>query len=228
MKKTRLILLSALIWTVCPAAPPQGYFHTTPGATLHYERHSPDTGDLSWTHDSRIGAKRPLDDGSLEVGFTTTIISGKMKSPLKSPVSSHVILHPDGTVELDVAQAAVVAAKQRFSAFDFTASGGTSLLPATMKPGDKLDDIHAVVAWSGIKYTIDYTERQVLRRETVTVPAGTFDCIVVREHKLEKAPLMKRDRITLTWYALGYGMVRHDTLFTNGEMETTEQLVSII
>ncbi len=58
--------------------------------------------------------------------------------------------------------------------------------------------------------------------------AGTFDCIVVREHKLEKAPLMKRDRITLTWYALGYGMVRHDTFFINGDVETTEQLESII
>ena len=228
MMKTRLILLFALIWTVCPAAPPQGYFHTTPGNTLHYVRHAPDSEDISWIHNSRIGAKKPLDDGSIEVGFTTTIISGKMKSPLKSPVSSHVILHPNGTVELDVAQAAVMAAKQRFSIFDFTASGGTSILPATLKPGDRLDDIHAVVSWSGIKYTIDYTERLVLRRESVTVPAGTFDCIVVREHTLEKAPLMKRDRITLTWYALGYGMVRHDTFFINGDVETTEQLESII
>ncbi len=39
---------------------------------------------------------------------------------------------------------------------------------------------------------------------------------------------MKRDRITLTWYALGYGMVRHDTFFINGDVETTEQLESII
>ncbi|MBO4671337.1 MAG: hypothetical protein J5640_05795 [Bacteroidales bacterium] len=223
-----LAILFVLTAAVCHAASPRGYFHTNPGTTLRYERHEPGSDVLVWTHTSRIGANKALEDGSMKVDFTTTIVSSKGKSPLKSPVSSHVIIHPDGTVELDVSRAAVVAAKQRFSAFDFTASGGTSLLPASMKPGDTLKDIHAVVAWSGIKYTIDYTERQVLRHETVTVPAGTFECIVVREHKLEKAPLMKRDRITYTWYALGYGMIRHDTYFTNGSMETTEQLTSII
>ena len=225
--KKRLSLLLTLIGTVCLAAPPQGYFFTTPGATLHYERYAPGSDVLSWTHKSKIKGKQTLEDGSLKVDFTTTIISGKMKSPLKSPVSSFVTLHPDGTVELDVAQAAVVAAKQRFSAFDFTASGGTSLLPASLKPGDTLEDIHAVVAWAGIKYTIDYTERKVVRQESVTVPAGTFDCLVVREHKLEKAPFFKRDRINYTWYSKGYGMVRHDTFFMDGEEETSEQLVSI-
>ena len=226
MKKS-LVLLFVLAWTACLAAPPEGYFYTRAGSTLHYLRHDPETNSLSWTHDAMICGNKTLDDGSLEVDFRTTIISGKMKSPLKSSVTTNVTIRPDGTVELDVAHAAVVAAKQRFSAFNFTSSGGTSLLPSTLKPGDKLDEIHAVVAWSGIKYTLDYTERQVLRRETVTVPAGTFDCIVVQEHKVEKAPLMKRDRITITWYALGYGMVRHDTFFTNGDIETTEQLVSI-
>ena len=133
----------------------------------------------------------------------------------------------DGNVELDIAQSALLAAKQRFSGFNFTSTGGTSILPASMKTGDKLEDIHACVAWGGVKYTIDYTSRKVLRRETITVPAGTFDCVVVSEHKVEKAPFLKRDRTTLTWYALGVGMVRHDTFLPNGEMETSEKLNSI-
>ena len=66
-----------------------------------------------------------------------------------------------------------------------------------------------------------------MRRETITVPAGTFDCVVVKEHKVERAPLFKRDRITYTWYALGIGLVRHDTLFTDGRRECSEQLTRI-
>lgn len=96
-----------------------------------------------------------------------------------------------------------------------------------VKPGDTLDEIHGKVECAGMKLTIDYTERKVLRREKVTVPAGTFDCIVVQERKVEKAPLMKRDSITLTWYALGYGFVRHDSLLPDGSVESSEQLVSI-
>ena len=66
-----------------------------------------------------------------------------------------------------------------------------------------------------------------MRKETITVPAGTFDCIVIKEHKLEKAPLYKRERITYTWYSLGMGMVRHDTFFLSGAQECSEKLVSI-
>ena len=229
MKYTLLTILLCVSFAQSIAAQsfPKAYFCTRPGATLRYERREPGTEALSWTHISKIGKASGQTDGNVRFGFTTTIISGKMKSPLKGPVSSHVNIRPDGTVELDVAEATLMAAKQRFSVLDFTARGGTSLLPAGMKPGDRLKDIHGIVEWSGIKYTVDYTERKVLRRETVTVPAGTYDCVVVQEHKLEKAPFHKRDRITLTWYAIEYGMVRHDTMFTDGKMETSEQLVSV-
>ena len=100
-------------------------------------------------------------------------------------------------------------------------------MKATAKPGDKLEEIHAEVAWSGIKYNIDYTERSVVKKETITVPGGTFECIVIKEHKKESAPLYKRERITYTWYALGYGMIKHDSFFLDGRQETSEQLYGI-
>lgn len=227
MKKA---ILSGLIVisTFCFAAPPnKAFFCTSPGTALYYERHEEGSGELAWKHTSSIVSSKGIQDGKLEVTFKTDIKSGKMKSPIKEPVSSNVVIYPDGNVELDIAQSALLAAKQRFSGFNFTSTGGTSILPASMKTGDKLEDIHACVAWGGVKYTIDYTSRKVLRRETITVPAGTFDCVVVSEHKVEKAPFLKRDRTTLTWYALGVGMVRHDTFLPNGEMETSEKLNSI-
>lgn len=60
------------------------------------------------------------------------------------------------------------------------------------------------------------------------LPAGTFDCIVVQESKSERAPFHRRDRVTLTWYAPGYGMIRHDTLLTDLTPETSEVLEEII
>ena len=130
-------------------------------------------------------------------------------------------------MEINIAEAAATVAKNRYSAFRFKASGGMSSLCPNVKPGDKLEEIHGKVECAGMKLSIDYTERKVLRREKITVPAGNFDCIVVQERKVEKAPLMKRDNITLTWYCLGYGFVRHDSLLPDGSLESSELLVSI-
>ena len=99
-------------------------------------------------------------------------------------------------MEINIAEAAATVAKNRYSAFRFKASGGMSSLSPNVKPGDKLEEIHGKVECAGMKLTIDYTERVVLRKETVKVPAGTFDCIVIQERKVEKAPLIKRDNIT--------------------------------
>lgn len=205
----------------------RSYFCSTKGATLRYERYDPEGETHWWTQISRINAVRTRQDGVREVDFTTTIIPDKEKTMVKGDVNSTALLYPDGAVEVNVSDAAAYVARQLFSSLNFTVKGGTSTLKATLKPGDILEDIHGTVDWKGIKLTIDFTDRKVLRRETVTVPAGTFDCIVVREHKLEKAPLHKRDRITYTWYTLDYGMIRHDTHFPDGRQECSEQLYTI-
>lgn len=225
----RSFISAITLFCACLAAPAQdrAFFCTSAGTRLHYERVAAGTGNAWWTHFETIDAVRRLDGGGLEVDVTSTITSKSGKSPVKEPVSSTVVVRADGTVEVDVAKAAEEAARQRFSAFNFTSSGGVSLLPATLAPGDVLPDIHSVVSWAGIKMTIDYTGRSVLRREKITVPAGTYDCIVVREHKLERAPLHLRERVTLTWYAPGIGMVRHDTNFPDSRPETVETLVAV-
>lgn len=231
MSRQIILLIVSLLCTLygesIATASAVGYFCTREGTKLKYERRSPDGNKLWWIHTESIDAVSPRPDGCTEADFTLSIVGVEEKSILKKPVSSKALIHNDGTVELDVAAAAEVAAKQRFSAFDLVSSGGTSLLPATLQPGAKLKDVAASVSWAGINYILRYFGRSVLRKERITVPAGTFDCIVVEERKLEKAPLYKRERITYTWYALGVGMIRHDTFFISGAPESSEILVSI-
>ena len=216
-----------MLMTFAAAAQPKTYFCTIPGATLRYERYDPDMERHWWTQTTRIDSIQKQSDGSYNIVFTANVKSDKVKAPVKGGVSSTSVVHPDGTVDVNISEAMSIAAKQRFSIFDFQAEGGISSLKSSINPGDKLEEIHGAVDWSGIKFTLDYTQRSVAKRETITVPAGTFDCIVVKEHKLEKAPLHKRDRITYTWYTYGIGMIRHDTFFTDGRQECTEQLYSI-
>ena len=224
-----VLLLSVLSCGIIRAEVPiskKGYFCAKQGAVLHYERYAPD-GKHWWNQDTKIDSTALGEDGTMKVSFTSTIKSFDVKSPIKGSVSSNAFLRKDGTVEINIAEAAATVAKNRYSAFRFKASGGMSSLSPNVKPGDTLEEIHGKVECAGMKLSIDYTERKVLRREKITVPAGNFDCIVVQERKVEKAPLMKRDNIPLTWYCLGYGFVRHDSLLPDGSLESSELLVSI-
>lgn len=103
-----------------------------------------------------------------------------------------------------------------------------SVLPADMRPGQSLEDAHFVVAVMGMKFRVSIDERVVLREERLSTPAGEFDCVVVREHKIEKGPGRNRETTALTWYSKSVGMVRHDTYDKNMKLETCELLVSMI
>lgn len=225
--KRFLLTLIALATALSSLAQPRGYFCSTKGMSLRYERYSPDNSKHWWTNTLTINDVQKAGDGSLEIDVSALIQPRSATPPVKGAVKTKSYLHADGTIEVNISEAAAIAAKKRFAAFNFTSSGGTSILKANARPGDKLEEIHAEVAWSGIKYNIDYTERSVVKKETITVPGGTFECIVVKERKKESAPLYKRERITYTWYALGYGMIKHDSYFPDGRQETSEQLYGI-
>lgn len=220
-------MIMALVWPVLATAQPGAYFCTSKGVTLRYERYSSDLKKHWWTQTTRVDDIRALRDGSYEITFTANVKSDKMNSPVKGDLTSKAIVRADGTVDINISDAVALAAKNMLSAFNFRSTGGISSLSANARPGDVLDEIHGAVDWNGIKYSLDYTDRSVIRRETITVPAGTFDCIVVKEHKVEVAPLYKRDRITYTWYSTGIGLVRHDSHFLDGRRECTEQLYAI-
>lgn len=206
----------------------QCYFCTKKGAVLEYERRTPESGKIWWRHFLSINEVTQRPDGALNVDFSTQFRSEQVKSPVEGLVPASVTILNTGDVLFDITAAAVTVIRKMFKALSFKTEGGLSTLKATNTPGDMLPDIHAVISWGIFDYTIDYTERKILRHETISVPAGTFQCIVVRERKLERRPLFKNDRITLTWYALGYGLVRHDTFFLNGQLESSEQLVNAL
>lgn len=206
---------------------PEAYFCTKKGATLMYERRTPSSGKLWWRHTVCIDDVKQRADGTWDVVFSTLLQSEQVKSPVEGLVLSAATILNSGDVQIDIAATAANVVKEMFKVLKFKYEGGMSTLRALATPGDSLQEIHATISWSVFRYTIDYIERSVLRHETISVPAGTFHCIVVRERKIERRPFFKNDRITLTWYALGYGLVRHDTYFPDGELESSEQLVYI-
>lgn len=229
VKQTLNILLFVFVLTpLCAQNYPKGYFCTTKGAILKYERRTPSSGELWWRHTIYINDVTQRSDGALDIAYSMLFQSEQVKLPIEGSVLALATVLNSGDVQVDVAATTASALKSIFKTLTLKSEGGFSTLKAVATKGDTLQDVHAVVSWRAFRYTIDYTERRVLHHETIRVPAGTFNCIVVREHKLERRPFYKNDRITLTWYALGYGLVRHDTFFPDGRLESSEELVSAL
>lgn len=95
-----------------------------------------------------------------------------------------------------------------------------------MQPGDTLPDSHSIIKVFLLKYRMSYTERRVLRQERLTTPAGTYDCVVIREHRKERGLLNKVDLWLDSWYARGVGAVRHDYYNKRMKLEESEILIS--
>lgn len=213
----------ALIFTfflLCGSLQAQGYFCSRKGARLEYVRKYADSGKLRWRHVMTVTGVTA--DGTV----TTTSDFLKANGKLMYSVVEKTDVDADGNVSLDMgkALASYISARTHIDAEGW---GDPSVLPADIQPGDTLACVESWAKVGPLKYTVRIYSRQVLRRETVSVPAGTFDCLVVREMKDESGPGHNRLVMNDSWYCKDVGYVRHDTYDRDGKLETTEILQSI-
>lgn len=219
---------AALLLVMLPlCAAGQTYFCTRDGARLTYRRTTVRDGATKWVNEWTIGASRTASDGSRTVSYTVFQKDAKGKSKMKAPVRLSVGITPEGDVLMDLSQSALVLARAFLPKAEISAHGKTTVLPSSMKPGDRLPDASVIAGYAKLSYSANVMERKVLRRETINTPAGSFDCIVISEHKVEKAPAFSRVTTALSWYSDGIGLVRHDTYDKDMKLETSEVLVSV-
>ena len=75
-----------------------------------------------------------------------------------------------------------------------------------------------------VKSTI--TENEVVDREEITTPAGTFKCYVVKQTSSARMMGIKSETTIKTWYARGIGQVKSET-YSKGELMNTSILTSM-
>lgn len=202
------------------------YFCNRANTVLKYTRTTA-KGDVKWYHTMTIKEVNSV-AGSTAVNYTSYICNHKLKPYYgKEPAELSAIITEKG-VTLDVAESVAAVFRTIFpDGAKIVSSGGESSLPEDMVPGDTLADVDASVKVLGMTMKIAVTERKVLRFETVRTAAGSFDCIVIREKKLEKGMGRNRHTIADTWYSKGIGMVRHDTYNLQLELQTSEVLADL-
>lgn len=218
----RLAVLAAFLLLAADVFAGSPYFCTREGAKMHYARRSA-AGRLVWTYDSVV-----LRADAERIDFTWTFKRPGGSVMYGGPVKVSLSLNEGGDMELDVAATVKSLVNNLFPRVEVKSEGGLTVLPSTMAPGDALPDVNGTAEVLGMKYRVHYDGRRVLRRETLNLPAGEFDCLVVEEHKVESGLGRNRDIRTLTWYSAGIGEIRHESYdWKSGKLLTVEVLESV-
>lgn len=221
-RKAFSILLTFFAVFLCANA--QGYYCDRQGARLEYVRKNVKDGSIEWRHIINITDVKKVSDGT-GITSASTFLKANGKPYYKGDIIEQVVLKENNDVWVDMEAVTVNYVKGR-AGLNATAQATPSILPADMAPGDTLPQVTGKGKVSLISFSFRIWDRKVLREETISLPAGTFNCVVLEEHKLENAPGNNRDVLNHTWYCKGVGMVRHDT-YIDGKLDTSETLVQI-
>lgn len=216
-----ILILFLIVWQSAGA---QGYCCDRQGARLEYVRKNIKDGSTEWRHTVNVKEVTKGSDGT-KVTSVSTFLKANGKPYYKGDIIEEVVLKPNNDVWVDMEAVTINYVKGRFG-LNATADAAPSIIPADMAPGDTLPQVSGKGKVSLLTFSYRIWDRKVLRRETISLPAGKFDCIVLEEHKLETGPGHNRDVLNHTWYCKGIGMVRHDT-YINGKLDTSETLTQI-
>ena len=214
----------SVMLTVTLGLKAQGYYCDRQGARLEYVRKNIKDGSTEWRHIMNITDVKKMSDGT-QITSASTFLKANGKPYYKGDIIEEVVLKPNNDVWVDMEAVTINYVKGRFG-LNATADAAPSIIPADMAPGDTLPQVTGKGKVSLITFSYRICDRKVLRYETISLPAGTFDCVVLQERKLESGPGHNRDVLNHTWYCKGVGMVRHDT-YIDGKLDTSETLTQI-
>jgi len=114
---------------------------------------------------------------------------------------------------------------------DITVDAEQMTMPANLTAGQVLGNgrVTAKIASSGINLmTLNtlITNRKVDGFESVTTPAGTFDCVKI-SYDMEVKVMFKVNMKCTQWYAKNVGAVKTETYDKKGKLETSSMITKI-
>lgn len=204
-----------------------GYICSSEGTVLGYVRRNADDGSVRWRHTMTIESVIMHADSSRTVHYKSDFRKANGRQMYGGAVSLISDVSAGGDVSMDMSETLKSAFSNIFPKVKISSEGGVARVPGRMTAGESLAAVRAVARAAGVEYTMTVSGRHVEGRDTITTQAGTFPCVVVFEHKVEKAVGYNRETSSRTWYCLGLGMIRHDTYDKKMKLETTEILETI-
>lgn len=135
--------------------------------------------------------------------------------------SEYGITCKDDGIAIDFKSLMSPGVMNQYQEMEVDFSGTDLILPNNLSPGQQLPDANILMNVSvppiNMKLTVDMLNRNVEANETITTPAGTFDCVVVSyDHETKMG--MKISGKAKQWYAEDVGMVKSESYNKKGKL----------
>lgn len=120
---------------------------------------------------------------------------------------------------------------EAYKEMEVTMTQSDITFPSDLKVGTSLPDAEMNVkiasnAMQVMEMNFKITDRKVEAKESITTPAGTFDCFKLTQSTNMKMMFINKTFTTVDWIALNIGNVRSET-YNNGSLESYRILTNI-
>lgn len=194
----------------------EGYFNSTVGKTLKWEIHDGSGALFGYCHETLESLKGDMTDARIRYSYMF------YDSNNESVIGSKPFEF-EATIEGGKTRAFVNNVAKALKSGDYMPVGDLSSIPVDIKVGDNIRDTEIQVKVLTVFTARNiYNNRSVTARETVKVPAGSFDCFLVEDDEFftGSGPFHVK-----TWVAKGVGMVKQIIYKKDGSVNQTLELI---
>jgi hypothetical protein len=136
-----------------------------------------------------------------------------------------------GVLKLDISSMYMADFAQQAKSMEVQISGKALEMPSTLSEGMTLPDGNTEIKMGSggmmfMTMTFDIKNRKVEKKESITVPAGTFECYKIT-YDMDTKMLVKRNLKVVQWLAAGVGLVKSENFNAKGERESYSELTKL-
>ena len=142
--------------------------------------------------------------------------------------SSYNITCKDDTISIDFNSMVNSQMFDQYQEFDLEISGTNLDLPNNLSVGQELPDASMLMIINmgiTLKFSVNITDRKVIAKESVTTPAGTYDCFVI-SYSVDMKMGFKSTGTSKQWIAKEVGMVKQEEYNKKGKLMSSSQLTA--
>ncbi len=234
MKKKLFMLVAICCTSLFAAIAQQPFVCTEPGTVFEFGCYN-GKGKLTGYTRTTIEACEKKADGTLEVRSLEQTLDTHREPITKKfgpkDVVANTIVRSDGmVVPLDDIFTSILPDE---SMSVVLVEGDEYFYPLALSVGMKLPDVASVYDFCdegerlGLKIQLSVSDREVLAKESLTVPAGTFEAYKVAETLSMKFSFLRQTARNVCWFVPGIGMIREEERTKSGKIENYSELLSI-
>ncbi len=215
------IFLGGILAQDCPM-----YYPDMENAQLEYKQYDKKGGLTGSSIQKITGIKKTA--GSTEVTVAAESFDAKGKSLGSTEMKARC---EGGVYYIDMQNFMSQESLEAYKDMEMKMEGGALEIPASMKAGDMLKNGDMKMSFSSggmtiMNITMNISNRKVDAVESITTPAGTFECYKI-SYDVAMKMMMNMKSKGVEWYAKGVGLVKNETYSSDGKLLGSNVLTAL-